>query len=82
MSERDLREQIGVLRGELESLTAKQRQSQLDARSEIDALRIEIEVLHRFLKEAHPQFASAYDRLHEAVLCTVDPEFSSRPARA
>lgn len=79
MSERDLREQIGVISGELESLAERQRQLQLDGRSEIDALRIEIAVLRRFLEQTHPEFADQYQTLREAVLRTVDPEFSESP---
>ena len=47
-----------------------------DQRAEIDVLRLEIEVLRRFLRLIHPDFMARYEALREQVLQETDPETS------
>ena len=49
---------------------------QREHRADIDALRLEIEVLRRCLKILHPEFEGQDDALREQVLRETDPEAS------
>jgi hypothetical protein len=47
-----------------------------DHRAEIDDLRLEIEVLRRYLTLVQPEFGARYEALREQVLQETDPEKS------
>jgi len=75
MEERDLKQELHLLQKQIEanaSLTADMQRNFLAA---IDSMKIEIEVLRRFMKRLHPDFARHFAALKEEVLQEVDPEW-------
>ena len=76
MSERDLLERLHLLSAELEALAERVQRVELEARSEVDELKIDLETVRRFIDDHHPEFAKVFPSLRESVLRTVDPEFS------
>jgi hypothetical protein len=82
MSERDVQEQLNLLRAETESISERDDRVHLELRAEIDSQKIEIETLRRFLTKFHPEFTAAYPALREEVVRAVDPEFTRSSRRS
>ena len=63
-----------LLDEELELLTNEVMNLKLNSRTEIDALKLEIEILVRFLEGIYPDFKERFQALKEKVIREVSPE--------
>ena len=63
-----------LLDEELELLTNEVMNLKLNSRTEIDALKLEIEILVRFLEGIYPDFKERLQALKEKVIREVSPE--------
>jgi len=75
MEEMDIQQQFCLFQKEIEIATALTDQTKLDLMSAIDTLKIEVEVLRRFIKRHHPDFVPLYPQLREEAMREVDPEW-------
>lgn len=81
MEEMDIRQQFHLLQKELESSGAQTEELRLQLVAAIDALKIEVEVLRRFMERHHQDFSRKYDALREEVVQQFDPEWMERARR-
>jgi hypothetical protein len=74
MNEPQIEEQFHLVQQEL-TLTGEAVETlKRDSRAEIDALRLEVEVLQRCLRHLHPDAQGQIDRIREEVVQEVNPE--------
>jgi hypothetical protein len=78
MEELDIKQQFHLLQKEVEAAVSLTEDTKLNLLSAIDTIKIEIEVLKRFLQQYHTNFARQYAELREAVIREVDPEWMDR----
>lgn len=81
MEEMDIRQQFHLLQKEIESAGALTEEVRLNLVAAIDALKIEVEVLRRFLERHHLDFSRRYPELREEVIQQFDPEWVERARR-
>ncbi len=74
MREAELESRLDLLNQEMASLAGEVVRLRRDHRAELDALRLEIETLKRFLADAHTAFPERYRSLEEQVRLEVSPE--------
>ena len=63
-----------LLDEELDLLTNEVMNLKLNCRTEIDALKLEIETLKRFLASSYPDFQERFQSVKEKVIREVSPE--------
>jgi len=74
MNEAQIEEQFHLLQQEI-TLTGEAMETlKRDHRAEIDALRLEVEVLQRCLRHLHPDERREIDRIRAEVIQQVNPE--------
>ena len=78
MEEMDIKQQFHLLQKEVEAAISLLEDTKLNLLSTIDALKIEVEVLKRFLGHYHADFTRRYPELREEVLRQVDPEWGEQ----
>ena len=74
MNNIELEEQLRLLQQELIQGGEIVDELKRDHRAELDALRLEVEVLRQWLMRMHPDMAAQYEELREEVFRQVDPE--------
>src|SRR5919106_2131663 len=75
MEEKQIEQRFHLLQQEIEAAAALVEQVKLDCAAATDALKIELEVLRRFMEHAYPDFPRDYAELRAQVLRTVNPEW-------
>jgi len=78
MEELDIKQQFHLLQKEVEAAVSLTEDVKLNLLSVIDSLKIEVEVLKRFLGRYDGDFSRRYAELREEVLHHVDPEWAER----
>jgi hypothetical protein len=81
MEEMDIRQQFHLLQKELESAGSRTEELRLNLIAAIDALKIEVEVLRRFMEQHYQDFSRRYGALREEVIQQFDPEWVERARR-
>jgi hypothetical protein len=81
MEEMDIRQQFHLLQKEIESAGSQTEDLRLQLIAAIDALKIEVEVLRRFMERHHQDFSRRYEALREEVIQQFDPEWVERARR-
>lgn len=81
MEEMDIRQQFHLLQKELESAGTRIEDLRLQLIAALDALKIEVEVLQRFMERHHQDFSRKYGDLREEVVQQFDPEWMERARR-
>ncbi len=82
MEEFDIKHQFHLLQKEVEAAVSLTEDVKLNFLAAIDSLRIEVEVLKRFMERHHADFPLRYPALREEVVREVDPEWIERSARS
>lgn len=75
MEEKELRQRFHLLQQEVEAAVSLVEDAKLNCQTATDALKIEIEILRRFLERYHPDFAQRYAALRAEVVQEVNPEW-------
>lgn len=75
MEEIDIKHQFHLLQQEVEAAASLTQEVKLDLLAAIDSLKIEVEILKRFMERYHPDFEHRYPALRDEVIRTVDPEW-------
>jgi hypothetical protein len=81
MEELDLKQQLHLLRQQVEAVASLLEETKLSLVSRIDTVELEMEVLRRFLRHAHADFPRRYPALREEVVREVDPEWIEAPPK-
>jgi hypothetical protein len=75
MEELDLKHQFHLLQQEVEAAVSLTAEVKLNLLAAIDSLKIEVEVLKRFMERYHADFPRRYPELREEIMRGVDPEW-------
>ncbi len=78
MEEKDLAHRFHLVQKEVEAAVSLTEDFKLDLLSAIDTLKIEVEVLRRFMQRYHPDFARVYVDLRAEVIQEVNPEWTEK----
>ena len=81
MAEMDIKHHIHLLQKEVEAAISLIEDVKLNLVSGIDTLRIEIEVLKKFMERYHPDFPRFYSSLREELIRELDPEWMEGGSR-
>lgn len=74
MKEAEIEEQFRLLQQEVVLAGEAIETLKRDQRAEIDALRLDIEVLKRCLFQLHPGFAAQFETVRATTIREIDPE--------
>jgi hypothetical protein len=75
LEEKDLEHRFHLVQKEIEAGVSLTEDLKLDLLSAIDGLKIEVEILRRFMQRYHPDFARVYAGLRSEVVQEVNPEW-------
>ena len=75
MEDKELQQRFHLLHQEVEAAVSLVEDVKLNCKTATDALKIEIEILRRFMERYHPEFARRYPELRAEVVQEVDPEW-------
>jgi hypothetical protein len=75
MEDKELQQRFHLLHQEVEAAVSLVDDVKLNCKTATDALKIEIEILRRFMERYHPDFARRYPELRAEVVQEVDPEW-------
>jgi hypothetical protein len=75
MEELDIKHQFHLLQKEVEAAVSLTEDVKLNLLAAIDTLRVEVEVLKRFMERYHADFARRYPEIREELMREVDPEW-------
>jgi hypothetical protein len=75
MEEKDIQQRFHLLQQEVEAAVSLIGDTKLNSNAAIDTLKIEVEVLRRFMERYHPDFAPRYAELRAEVIQEVNPEW-------
>lgn len=78
----DVEQQFRFLHKEVEAAVSLTEDTKLNLLAAIDGIRIEVEVLRRFMESYHPDFADQYAPLREEVMRRVNPEWMENGSQA
>jgi hypothetical protein len=82
MEELDIKQQFHLLQKEVEAAVSLTEDVKLNLLSAIDSLKIEVEVLKRFMERYHADFPRRYPELREEIMREVDPEWMEHSGRS
>jgi len=74
MNERELEKRLKLIDKEIDFQVNEIANTKRILLSEIDKMKIELEVLKRFIGELHQEFENSYLRIKESVIHEVNPE--------
>jgi hypothetical protein len=75
MEDADIKQQLHLLQKQVEAAVSLQETTKLDLLSQLDSLKIEVEVLKRFIAHHHNDFLRQYPQLKDTVTRAIDPEW-------
>jgi hypothetical protein len=82
MEELDIKHQFHLLQKEVEAAVSLTEEVKLNLLTAIDSLKIEVEVLKRFMERYHADFPRRYPELKEEMMREVDPEWIEHSGRS
>ena len=75
MEDADIKQQLHLLQKQIEAAVSLLERTKLDLLAQHDGLKIEVEVLKRFIAHQHSDFSHQYPQLKDAVTRAIDPEW-------
>lgn len=81
MEDADIKQQLHLLQKQVEAAVSLLEESKLNLLSQVDALKIEVEVLKRLLANYQPDFPHQYEQLKDTVTRAIDPEWLDKPEK-
>lgn len=75
MEEKDVKQQFHLLQKEIETAGARLEDTRLSLIAAIDELKLELEILKRFMGRYHTDFARRYPELRDELMRELDPEW-------
>lgn len=77
MKEIEMEEKIHFIEKELDVLADGIENSKLSLKAEVDELKIEIESIKSYLKEASPDFKKGFQKIRDKIIQEKNPEWIS-----
>jgi hypothetical protein len=81
MEEKEIQQRFHLLQQEVDAATSVVEEVRLNFAAVVDALKIEVEVLRRFMESYDPDFARRYAELRAQVIHEVNPEWTEPGSR-
>jgi len=78
MEDADIKQQLHLLQKQVEAAMSLLEDTKLNLLSQVDGLKIEVEVLKRFMTRHHSEFPSNYPQLKDTVTRDIDPEWEEK----
>jgi hypothetical protein len=75
MEDADIKQQLHLLQKQIEATVSVHEETKLNLLSQVDSLKIELEVLKRFIAHHHSDFERHYVQLKDTVTQEIDPEW-------
>jgi hypothetical protein len=75
MEDADIKQQLHLLQKQIEAMASLHEETKLNLLSQVDNLKIEVEVLKRFITHHHSDFERHYPQLKETMTQEIDPEW-------
>lgn len=75
MNDPETEQRFHLMQKEIEATAALLKETKVDLVAAIDALRIENEILKKYMERYHPDFAKSYANLKEEAIQAIDPEW-------
>jgi hypothetical protein len=82
MEEKELQQRFHLLQQEVEAAISLVEEVRLNYAAAVDALKIEVEVLRRFMNGYDADFARRYDELRGHVIHEINPEWTEPGSRS
>jgi hypothetical protein len=78
----DIEQRFHLMQKQIEATVSLTRECKLDLMAAIDSLRIELEVLKRYMERYHPGFAESYSKFREeAIQATIQSGLARKPGK-
>ena len=81
MKDADIKQQLHLLQKQLEAMVSLHEEMKLNLLSQVDNLKIEVEVLKRFITHHHSDFERHYAQLKDTVIQEIDPEWLEKEGK-
>ena len=78
MNDGEIEQRFHLIQKEIEATAMLLKDTKIEMAAAIDALKIENEILKRYLEERHPDFPQIYAKLREEAIQALDPEWIGR----
>jgi hypothetical protein len=75
MNDPEIEQRFHLMQKEIEATATLLKETRVDLIATIDALRIENEILKRYMERYHKDFAKSYPKLKEEAIQAIDPEW-------
>jgi len=75
MNEPDIEQRFHLLQKEIEATATLSKDAKIDLTAAIDTLKIELEVMKKYLERTFPGFVESYPKLRDEVIQSTDPEW-------
>ena len=75
MKDPEIEQRFHLMQKEIEATATLLKDAKVEMTAAIDALRIENEIIKKYLQESHPDFAQTYAKIREEAIQAVDPEW-------
>ena len=75
MNDPETEQRFHLMQKEIEATATLLKETKVDLVAAIDALRIENEILKKYMERYHPDFAKSYANLKEEAIQAIDPEW-------
>ena len=81
MEDADIKQQLHLLQKQVEAAVSLLEDTKLNLLSQVDSLKIEIEVMKRFLGHHYSDFPRHYPQMKDKVTREVDPEWNVKVSK-
>ena len=81
MEDADIKQQLHLLQKQIEAMASLHEETKLNLLSQVDSIKIEVEVLKRFIVRHHSDFERHYAQLKETVTQEIDPEWLEKSGK-
>lgn len=75
MKDPEIEQRFHLMQKEIEATATLLKDAKVEMAAAIDALKIENEIIKKYLQERHPDFRQTYAKIREEAIQAVDPEW-------
>jgi len=75
MKDPEIEQRFHLMQKEIEATATLLKDAKVEMVTAIDALKIENEIIKKYMQERHPDFPQTYAKLREDAIQAVDPEW-------
>jgi hypothetical protein len=75
MNDSDIQQRFHLLQKEIEATATLLKDAKIDLTATIDSLKLELEIMKKYMERANPGFVEAYPKLKDEIIQAIDPEW-------